>query len=146
MKSEAISIYSRVNPNFYASSHLLFRRRGDRARFPGEELVVVTTPIFQHKISKGYDEVLGQVIVEVNGTKVKNLAHLVATLRDLKDEDMTMLMATHEMSFARDVADQVVFLDAGRVCEAGPPEQVFGDPREVRTQQFLRRVVDAGRL
>jgi polar amino acid transport system ATP-binding protein len=74
------------------------------------------------------------------------VGEVLAMLRDLKDDGMTMLMATHEMSFARDVADQVVFLDAGRVCESGPPEQVLGDPREVRTQQFLRRVVDAGRL
>ena len=74
------------------------------------------------------------------------VGEVLAMLRDLKDDGMTMLMATHEMSFARDVADQVVFLDAGQVCESGPPEQVLGDPREVRTQQFLRRVVDAGRL
>ncbi|GAA4349022.1 amino acid ABC transporter ATP-binding protein [Angustibacter luteus] len=74
------------------------------------------------------------------------VGEVLAMLRDLKDDGMTMLMATHEMSFARDVADQVVFLDGGQVCESGPPEQVFGDPREVRTQQFLRRVVDAGRL
>ncbi|WP_426563412.1 amino acid ABC transporter ATP-binding protein [Angustibacter sp. McL0619] len=74
------------------------------------------------------------------------VGEVLAMLRDLKGDGMTMLMATHEMSFARDVADQVVFLDAGQVRESGPPEQVFGDPREPRTQQFLRRVVDSGRL
>jgi polar amino acid transport system ATP-binding protein len=50
------------------------------------------------------------------------------------------------MGFARDVADRVCFLDAGRVLEEGPPEQVLSDPREPRTRQFLRRIIDAGRL
>jgi polar amino acid transport system ATP-binding protein len=59
---------------------------------------------------------------------------------------MTMLLATHEMSFAREVADRVCFLDGGRVVEAGQPDQVFSEPREPRTQQFLRRIVEAGRM
>ena len=74
------------------------------------------------------------------------VGEVLALLRDLGGEGMTMLLATHEMAFARDVADEVVFLDGGRVHEAGPPEQVLGAPREERTRQFLRRVVDAGRL
>jgi polar amino acid transport system ATP-binding protein len=74
------------------------------------------------------------------------VGEVLALLRDLGGEGMTMLLATHEMAFARDVADEVVFLDAGRVREVGPPEQVLGAPREERTRQFLRRVVDAGRL
>lgn len=69
-----------------------------------------------------------------------------AMLKDLKDEGTTMLVATHEMSFARDVADTVVFLDGGTVCEQGPARQVLGDPVQPRTQQFLRRIVDSGRL
>jgi polar amino acid transport system ATP-binding protein len=59
---------------------------------------------------------------------------------------MTMLLATHEMSFAREVADRVCFLDGGRVLEAGEPHEVFSEPREPRTQQFLRRIVEAGRM
>jgi polar amino acid transport system ATP-binding protein len=55
-------------------------------------------------------------------------------------------MATHEMGFARQVSDHVVFLDGGRVCEAGPPERVLHDPTEARTRQFLARVIAAGRL
>ena len=55
-------------------------------------------------------------------------------------------MATHEMGFARQVSDHVVFLDGGRVLEAGPPGQVLGDPAEERTKQFLARVIAAGRL
>ena len=65
---------------------------------------------------------------------------------ELKDQGMTIVMATHEMSFARQAADRVVFLDAGVVCEEGPPEQVLVDPAEPRTRQFLARVIDAGRL
>jgi polar amino acid transport system ATP-binding protein len=59
---------------------------------------------------------------------------------------MTMILATHEMSFAREVADKVCFLDHGRICEEGPPEQIFTEPREPRTREFLARVIDAGRL
>jgi polar amino acid transport system ATP-binding protein len=65
---------------------------------------------------------------------------------ELKDQGMTIVMATHEMSFARQAADRVVFLDAGVVCEEGPPEQVLVDPAEPRTRQFLARIIDAGRL
>ena len=57
-----------------------------------------------------------------------------------------MLIATHEMGFARDVAHRVCFLDAGVILEQGPPEEIFGAPREPRTQQFLQRIVEAGRL
>jgi polar amino acid transport system ATP-binding protein len=59
---------------------------------------------------------------------------------------MTMVVATHEMGFAREVADQVCFLDGGRVLEQGPPAQIFGAPQEPRTRQFLARIVAAGRL
>ena len=61
-------------------------------------------------------------------------------------EGMTMLLATHEMAFAREVADQVCFLDGGRVLEQGPPDEVFGAPSEPRTRQFLSRIIEAGRL
>ncbi|ARF70908.1 amino acid ABC transporter ATP-binding protein [Streptomyces sp. NPDC012600] len=67
-------------------------------------------------------------------------------VREVKDEGMTMVIATHEMAFAREVADQVCFLDAGVVLERGTPQEVFGAPREERTQRFLRRIVAAGRL
>jgi polar amino acid transport system ATP-binding protein len=61
-----------------------------------------------------------------------------------EETDMTMLLVTHEMSFARDFADRVVFLDQGKILESGPPEQIFTHPREVRTKAFLRKVVAAG--
>jgi polar amino acid transport system ATP-binding protein len=64
-------------------------------------------------------------------------------VRDLADAGTTMVLATHEMAFARDVATQVCFLDGGRIAESGPPEQIFADPREERTRAFLRRVLPA---
>ncbi|WP_432939336.1 amino acid ABC transporter ATP-binding protein [Kribbella sp. CA-253562] len=67
-------------------------------------------------------------------------------LRELKSDGITMLICTHEMTFARQVADQVCFLDQGRLLESGPPSQVLGQPREPRTQEFLSRIINAGRL
>ena len=74
------------------------------------------------------------------------VAEVLGVIRDLKDEGMTMIIATHEMGFARDVADKVCFLDDGVFLETGPPERIFTQPKEPRTQQFLQRIVDAGRL
>lgn len=74
------------------------------------------------------------------------VGEVLNVVRDLKGDGMTMVLATHEMGFAREVADQVCFLDAGVVLERGTPEQIFGDPQEERTQRFLRRIVEAGRL
>ncbi|MER7579159.1 amino acid ABC transporter ATP-binding protein [Kitasatospora sp. NPDC097691] len=74
------------------------------------------------------------------------VGEVLSVVRDLKEQGMTMVLSTHEMGFAREVADQVCFLDDGVVLEQGPPEQVFGDPREERTRQFLSRVVASGRL
>ncbi|WP_338695412.1 amino acid ABC transporter ATP-binding protein [Streptomyces sp. Q6] len=74
------------------------------------------------------------------------VGEVLDVVRDLKGEGMTMVLATHEMSFAREVADQVCFLEGGVVLERGTPEAVFGDPRQERTRQFLRRIVEAGRL
>ncbi|MGA8246233.1 MAG: amino acid ABC transporter ATP-binding protein [Nocardioides sp.] len=67
-------------------------------------------------------------------------------VRELAHEGLTMLLATHEMGFAKEVASQVCFLDAGQILEHGSAEQIFEEPREERTQQFLSRVVKSGRL
>jgi polar amino acid transport system ATP-binding protein len=67
-------------------------------------------------------------------------------IRELKADGMTMVLATHEMGFAREVSSQVAFLDAGVVCELGPPEQIFGAPTQPRTQEFLSRVKHSGRI
>jgi polar amino acid transport system ATP-binding protein len=74
------------------------------------------------------------------------VAEVLDVIRELATGGMTMLIATHEMGFARDVAHRVCFLEAGAILEEGPPEQIFGQPREERTQQFLARIVAAGRL
>ena len=74
------------------------------------------------------------------------VAEVLEVIRELAEGGMTMLIATHEMGFARDIADRVCFLDAGVILEQGPPEQILGDPREPRTRQFLQRIVEAGRL
>jgi polar amino acid transport system ATP-binding protein len=71
---------------------------------------------------------------------------VLAVVREVAAQGMTILMATHEMGFARQVADTVAFLDGGVLLESGPPAQVLGDPVEARTRQFLARVIDAGRL
>ncbi len=74
------------------------------------------------------------------------VGEVLGLIRELKEQGMTIVMATHEMSFARQAADRVVFLDAGVVCEEGPPSQVLGEPTEPRTRQFLARVLESGRL
>jgi ABC-type polar amino acid transport system ATPase subunit len=67
------------------------------------------------------------------------VGEVLELVRELADEGTTILMATHEMAFARDVAHRVVFLDAGSILEQGPPAEVFGNPREARTREFLTR-------
>ena len=74
------------------------------------------------------------------------VAEVLHVIRELADEGMTMLIATHEMGFARDIASRVCFLDAGVILEQGPPDQIFSDPREERTRQFLQRIIAAGRM
>ena len=74
------------------------------------------------------------------------VAEVLSVIRELADAGMTMVIATHEMGFARDIASRVCFLDAGSILEEGSPQQIFSAPREERTQQFLQRIVAAGRL
>jgi polar amino acid transport system ATP-binding protein len=81
-----------------------------------------------------FDEVTSALDPELVG-------EVLDVIRDLKSSGMTILMATHEMAFAREVSDRVCFLDQGQVLESGPPEQVFGDPQQPRTREFLARVL-----
>jgi polar amino acid transport system ATP-binding protein len=74
------------------------------------------------------------------------VSEVLNIVRDLAHQGMTMLLATHEMGFAREVASKVCFLYDGVVYEQGPPEQIFGDPKEERTRAFLKRIIEAGRL
>ncbi|HEU5363565.1 MAG TPA: amino acid ABC transporter ATP-binding protein [Gaiellaceae bacterium] len=86
-----------------------------------------------------FDEVTSALDPELVG-------EVLQVIRELAQRGMTMVLATHEMSFARDIANRVCFLDGGRIVEEGPPEQMFSTPREPRTQQFLERIVAAKRL
>nr|WP_317617356.1 amino acid ABC transporter ATP-binding protein [Streptomyces sp. San01] len=70
------------------------------------------------------------------------VGEVTGVMRSLAEEGMTMVVVTHEMRFAKDTADRVIFMDGGVVLEQGPPERVFGSPAEARTQQFLHRVLD----
>jgi polar amino acid transport system ATP-binding protein len=72
------------------------------------------------------------------------VGEVLALVRDLKDQGVTMMIATHEMTFARRVADRICFLDRGRILESGPPAQIFDEPHEPRTRQFLQRLGGAG--
>ncbi|HUO46867.1 MAG TPA: amino acid ABC transporter ATP-binding protein [Acidimicrobiia bacterium] len=71
---------------------------------------------------------------------------VLSVIRDLKTAGMTMIIVTHEMGFARDVASNVCFLDDGRILEEGPPDRLFSEPENPRTRQFLQRIIEAGRL
>src|SRR5690606_28168368 len=83
-----------------------------------------------------FDEVTSALDPELVG-------EVLRVLRDLAENtSMTMLLVTHEMGFAREIGDRVVMFDAGRVVEAGPPEQIFTDPQEQRTRDFLHAVLD----
>ena len=86
---------------------------------------------------------LDEITSALDPQLVSDVLNLV---RGLAETGMTMILATHEMSFAREVADKICFLDAGVICEEGPPEQIFTSPREPRTREFLARVIEAGRL
>jgi polar amino acid transport system ATP-binding protein len=74
------------------------------------------------------------------------VGEVLDVVREMKRNGMTMLLATHEMGFAREISDRVCFLHHGRILEEGDPEQIFTAPSEERTQQFLQRVIDAGRM
>jgi polar amino acid transport system ATP-binding protein len=74
------------------------------------------------------------------------VGEVLDVVRGLREAGMTMLFATHEMSFAREISDRVCFLDGGRIVESGPPDSIFGHPAEERTRRFLQRVLQAGRM
>jgi polar amino acid transport system ATP-binding protein len=74
------------------------------------------------------------------------VAEVLNVIRELAEGGMTMLIATHEMGFARDIASRVCFLDDGLILEQGLPQEIFANPKQARTQQFLERIIEAGRL
>jgi polar amino acid transport system ATP-binding protein len=131
-----------------AQAFELLRRIGldDKAReFPDrlsggqQQRVAIVRALAMHPDLLLLDEVTSALDPEL-------VAEVLSLVRELALGGMTMLIATHEMGFARDIASRVCFLDAGRILEEGPPEQIFRAPREERTQRFLQRVMEAGRL
>jgi polar amino acid transport system ATP-binding protein len=74
------------------------------------------------------------------------VAEVLSVIRELAEEGMTMIIATHEMGFARDIAERVCFLEEGKILEQGPPGRIFSSPENPRTARFLRRIIEAGRL
>jgi ABC-type polar amino acid transport system ATPase subunit len=83
-----------------------------------------------------FDEVTSALDPELVG-------EVISVMRDLADSGMTMLVVTHEMRFAREAADRVVFFDGGVIVEEGPPQEIFAAPRHERTRQFLQSVLAA---
>ncbi len=104
-----------------------------------QQRVAIARALVNDPVLMLFDEVTSALDPELVG-------EVLELMRELKGVGMTMLLATHEMGFAREIADRVCFLHAGRVLEQGPPEQVLGDPEHERTRQFLRRIVEARRL
>jgi polar amino acid transport system ATP-binding protein len=104
-----------------------------------QQRVAIARALVNDPVLLLFDEVTSALDPELVG-------EVLSLLRELKDDGRTMIVATHEMGFARQVADEVCFLDGGRVLERGPAEQVLADPVEPRTRQFLRRIIEAGRL
>jgi S1-C subfamily serine protease len=92
-RAEDTSLYAQMNRTVYADNSPLMTRNADTVRFPGEELVVVSAPMFAHRISKGYANPVGKVVKNVNGVEIKNLRHLVETLRDCTDAYLTFRFA-----------------------------------------------------
>jgi len=103
-----------------------------------QRVAIVRALAMQPKIML-FDEITSALDPELVG-------EVLDVIRELKDAGLTMILATHEMSFAREIATRVAFLDQGVVAELGEPDQLFGNPQEARTQQFLARVHKAGRI
>jgi polar amino acid transport system ATP-binding protein len=115
------------------------REYPDRLSGGQQQRAAIVRALAMHPSLLLLDEVTSALDPELVG-------EVLAVIRELAEGGMTMLIATHEMSFARDVAHRICFLDAGAILEEGPAEQILTAPREPRTQQFLQRVIEAGRL
>ncbi len=132
-EDRALEMLTRVGLRDRASAH------PDELSGGQQQRVAIARSLVNDPVLMLFDEVTSALDPELVG-------EVLAMLRDLKTDGMTMLVATHEMGFARQVADEVCFLDGGRVLERGSPEQVLGEPQQERTRLFLRRIIEAGRL
>jgi len=111
----------------------------DRLSGGQQQRVAIVRALAMHPHLMLLDEVTSALDPEL-------VAEVLAVIRELAREGMTMLIATHEMGFARDIADRVCFLEAGRILEQGRPEKIFTAPEHTRTRQFLGHIIEAGRL
>ena len=111
----------------------------DRLSGGQQQRVAIVRALAMHPHLMLLDEVTSALDPEL-------VAEVLAVIKELAREGMTMLIATHEMSFARDIADRVCFLEAGHILEQGPPNKIFSSPENPRTRQFLGRIIEAGRL
>jgi polar amino acid transport system ATP-binding protein len=120
---------------------LLDRRDEYPERLSGgqQQRVAIVRALAMHPSLMLFDEVTSALDPEL-------VAEVLNLIKELAQEGMTMVIATHEMSFARDIADRVCFLESGRILEEGPPEKIFASPDHPRTRQFLQRIIEAGRL
>ncbi|RIJ77885.1 amino acid ABC transporter ATP-binding protein [Nakamurella silvestris] len=132
-EAEAMELLARVGLRDKATA------RPDSLSGGQQQRVAIVRALVNKPVLMLFDEVTSALDPELVG-------EVLAMIKDLKSDGMTMLVATHEMGFARQVSDAVVFLSEGSVAETGPPEQVLGSPQDPRTQQFLRRIIEAGRL
>jgi polar amino acid transport system ATP-binding protein len=132
-ESRALDLLDRVGLRDRASAY------PDELSGGQQQRVAIARALANDPVLMLFDEVTSALDPELVG-------EVLALIRDLKEDGRTMIVATHEMGFARQVADEVCFLDGGRVLESGPAEQVLTDPAEPRTRQFLRRIIEAGRL
>jgi polar amino acid transport system ATP-binding protein len=131
-----------------ARAHVLLRRIGLDAKadeFPDrlsggqqQRVAIVRALAMQPKLML-LDEITSALDPQL-------VADVLSLVRELAESGMTMILATHEMGFAREVADKVCFLDGGVILEEGLPDQIFSDPREPRTREFLSRVLEGARL
>jgi len=115
------------------------RARPDDLSGGQQQRVAIARSLVNDPVLMLFDEVTSALDPEL-------VAEVLGLLRELRQDGVTMVVATHEMGFARRVADEVCFLDGGRVLERGAPQQVLEDPREPRTRAFLRSIVAAGRM
>ena len=115
------------------------KARPDELSGGQQQRVAIARALVNRPVLMLFDEVTSALDPELVG-------EVLGLLGELKADGMTMVVATHEMGFARQVADDVLFLADGGVAESGSPEQVLGDPVDERTRRFLRRIIEAGRL
>jgi polar amino acid transport system ATP-binding protein len=132
-EDEARGLLERVGLGSFADAH------PDRLSGGQQQRVAIARALAVRPRLLLLDEITSALDPELVG-------EVLAIVRELARGTTTILMATHEMGFAKQVSDRVCFLDGGRILEQGPPDQVLGDPAQPRTQEFLARVIAAGRL